>query len=60
MAATALAAEAAAALETRSRAVDERLAAQETALFDKDEDDASDPGRLCAYIGADSLAPVRG
>ena len=41
-------------------AVDERPAALETALLDEDEDDASDLGRLCAYIGTDPLAPVRG
>jgi len=41
-------------------AVDERPVALKTVLLDEDKDDASDPGRLCTYIGADSFAPVCG
>ena len=50
---------AAAALERRTGGAGRRW---RRSLLDEDEDEGNclDPGRLCAYIGADPLAPVRG
>ena len=57
--AAALETAAAAALETRSRAVDERPAAQETVLLDEDEDSFKSRAFVRLYRGG-PLAQVRG